>query len=179
MVSNHMGNHSWEQRRVIHNMLRWEQSTRVQALAGERSADGYHVHSRCQCRLHTSRRIFDHQTIFRLYLQFSGQQEIDLWIRLAMFDIVPCGNKIERTRQTQHLEDTLYLVMIRHCCQADTHTGVANFLYVSDVMQVPLAQQQRWIVQHIRVDTLSHLDKDLPGSTHTELCHTCLSCALQ
>ena len=117
-----MGNHIWQQLRVVHDMLRWKQPTLVQALARKRRADRYHVHPCRLRRLHTSRRIFDDQTLFRLHLQFTGQEEIDLRIRLAMFDIVSRGNKVECIGQAQRLEDVLYLVTVGHCCQADPHT---------------------------------------------------------
>src|SRR5579884_587254 len=79
-----MGNHRWQQLRVVHDMLRWKQPTLVQALACKRSADSYHVHPCRQRRLHTGRRIFDDQTLFRLHLQFTGQkatvERTSLWM---------------------------------------------------------------------------------------------------
>ena len=104
--------------------------------------------------------------------QFTGYQEINLWVRLSSFDVIAGRDKAESILQGQDIQDPRSLEAIRHRRQANLALRPARLLEQGHVMGPLVPPDYLRIGQQIFVDCQPHLDIRLPGSFDAELIHT-------
>src|SRR5215204_281132 len=171
MHADKLAHHRGKRTRVIHNVAAVQEVGLAELLAGEIGGHGNYLRSGRERRLDPRRGVLDSQTLLRPDTQLASGQEVDLWIGLAVLDVVAGYHHVELVRKPQNIQNASGLLAVGLGGQGGRVTLAPDVTQQGDVVWVSVVQDELGIGHQRLVDTQPYLNVGLPRRVHPELHH--------